>query len=993
MGGSSVPSSTAQYQQLATGIWGSPQATKLALPVLKPALANIKNQQDMLMGFQKGDPVQTRKFFGLPTDASSEDIQRTIAYHTQGPQIQMPQVQTAQQPAKTAAHGGIMSLDDEAQPDPRRRYAAGGAPKTLTAQQRKAVMNINNIIAAGGTPTEAQIAQLNKIESNTGLNVSPYSDTGTGVPKNPTVAKAVSTAAGAYKVSPAGQEKTAIQAEAERQGLTAADAYLGKAGLFGTKITQDPVTKQDVFSVTNPYYNQAVNVLQGMNTQPAQFGQATQAYQDAIRGFTSSAGYTPQQVTAEQISAKKAETEDAIAAAMARGDVRDVAALRADVEKYNAALMTAPKEAQVKDYQAAQMNAAEMARARDVNAPTAQAYTYGASQMAAPSDVIAGDYTAAQARAAQMRPVRDVTGQTYSAADIAKTQREAAQQIGDIGAITGQGYQAATMAPTRRERAATTAAPKSWTDLGVASQYMDPYAQSVINQDVREANRNFQKNLSALRGQAAKSKAYGGSRQGLEESEALRNQGYLLADIQNKGLSQAYQQGMGQFQAEQGLGSQVGMSNTQAINALKSQYMQMGLSEAQANQAAINQAQQFTAAQGQSAQTQNVSNQLAMQQANAQMVNQLKSQYMSMGLTEAQADQAARNQAAQFGAQSAQQATLANQQAGLTTGQVNLSAAQQTALANLNAINQQRQTAVNNALQAAMTSYGGKLTAAQQNMIADNATKQFNAQNQTQISQANAQMNLTSQQSNQAADLTTNQANAQFSQQANAANQAAINQQRQNYVNNALQAAMQSYSGQLTAAQQNQIAQNAAAQFNAQAQNTANNNFAAQSLQANLANQQMDFGVGQLNTQNQQAANMYNAQAQNQANQQFATQDLAAQQANQAAALTAGQTNQQAGLQANQQAIGAYGQAAGAAQGLGSLGTQVGNYNANLANLWGQAGGTLQGLGQAAYNQQQANAGAVWGGPTTLASQGVGILGGMGGGQSGVAAGTQKAGG
>ena len=52
MGGSSVPSSTSQYQQVATGIWGSPQATKLALPILKPALANIKNQQDMLMGFQ-----------------------------------------------------------------------------------------------------------------------------------------------------------------------------------------------------------------------------------------------------------------------------------------------------------------------------------------------------------------------------------------------------------------------------------------------------------------------------------------------------------------------------------------------------------------------------------------------------------------------------------------------------------------------------------------------------------------------------------------------------------------------------------------------------------------------------------------------------------------------------------------------------------------------------------------------------------------------------
>ena len=60
MGGSSVPSSTASFQQLATGIWGSPEATALAKPILKPAMQNIKEQQDMLMGFQKGDRKSTR---------------------------------------------------------------------------------------------------------------------------------------------------------------------------------------------------------------------------------------------------------------------------------------------------------------------------------------------------------------------------------------------------------------------------------------------------------------------------------------------------------------------------------------------------------------------------------------------------------------------------------------------------------------------------------------------------------------------------------------------------------------------------------------------------------------------------------------------------------------------------------------------------------------------------------------------------------------------
>ena len=171
---------------------------------------------------------------------------------------------------------------------------------------------------------------------------------------------------------------------------------------------------------------------------------------------------------------------------------------------------------------------------------------------------------------------------------------------------------------------------------------------------------------------------------------------------------------------------------------------------------------------------------------------------------------------------------------------------------------------------------------------------------------------------------------------------------------------MQSYGGQLTAEQQNQIAQNAASQFNASNQQ-----------QVNLANQA-----------SQNAASQLYANAQNQAGLQYAQQNLQGQMA-----------NQQAGLQANQQNIGAYGAMGNMAQGLGALGSTIGNYNANLANMWGQAGSTLQGLGQGWYNQQQQNAANIWGGPTTLANQGINTLGGMGGGQSGVQGTTQRVGG
>ena len=74
---------------------------------------------------------------------------------------------------------------------------------------------------------------------------------------------------------------------------------------------------------TNPYYNQAIQVMQGMNQTPAAFGQASQAYQSALSGLQGAAGYTPQQVEAQQIEAAR----------IARGDIRDVAAQQAQVER------------------------------------------------------------------------------------------------------------------------------------------------------------------------------------------------------------------------------------------------------------------------------------------------------------------------------------------------------------------------------------------------------------------------------------------------------------------------------------------------------------------------------------------------------------------------------------------------------------------------------------------------------------------------------------
>lgn len=71
--------------------------------------------------------------------------------------------------------------------------------------------------------------------------------------------------------------------------------------------------------------------------------------------------------------------------------------------------------------------------------------------------------------------------------------------------------------------------------------FMDPYAQNVIDIQKREAGRQSQ--IAGLQeaGQAVKSGAFGGSRAGLVEAERARNTGQLLSDIQQRGSEAAYQ--------------------------------------------------------------------------------------------------------------------------------------------------------------------------------------------------------------------------------------------------------------------------------------------------------------------------------------------------------------------------------------------------------------------------------------------------------------------
>jgi hypothetical protein len=88
----------------------------------------------------------------------------------------------------------------------------------------------------------------------------------------------------------------------------------------------------------------------------------------------------------------------------------------------------------------------------------------------------------------------------------------------------------------------------------VQASYMSPYMQNVVDVQQREAKRQADIANQAIGAKAVQAGAFGGSRHGLLESEANRNLMTQLGGIQAKGLQDAYTQGLGQFNVEQGRG-------------------------------------------------------------------------------------------------------------------------------------------------------------------------------------------------------------------------------------------------------------------------------------------------------------------------------------------------------------------------------------------------------------------------------------------------------
>jgi hypothetical protein len=102
---------------------------------------------------------------------------------------------------------------------------------------------------------------------------------------------------------------------------------------------------------------------------------------------------------------------------------------------------------------------------------------------------------------------------------------------------------------------------------GTASQYMSPYMGEVVARQQADARRQGDIAAQIQGAQAARSGAFGGSGDYLMRGQARNNLARQQGDIAAQGLQAAYQQGMGQFNAEQ-----AARQNAAQLNAQQGQF-------------------------------------------------------------------------------------------------------------------------------------------------------------------------------------------------------------------------------------------------------------------------------------------------------------------------------------------------------------------------------------------------------------------------------------
>ena len=214
-------------------------------------------------------------------------------------------------------------------------------------------------------------------------------------------------------------------------------------------------------------------------------------------------------------------------------------------------------------------------------------------------------------RVAQFTPLQQ---QSYENAALMQT----APQLGDATAMAGM----AGLGALNTQYTFNPYSAQQFTGDAVKA-YMSPYVQNVVERQQQDAQRQADIAMQAQNAQAARSGAFGGSGNYLMRAQAAGNLARQKGDIQAKGLQDAYQQAMQQFNT-----SQAQNLAAQQLNAQQQQFgAGLGLQGLQtANQAASNLANIGQTQYGQNVGLLNLQNQFGGQQQQ-QTQNILNNQY------------------------------------------------------------------------------------------------------------------------------------------------------------------------------------------------------------------------------------------------------------------------------------------------------------------------------------------------------------------------------
>lgn len=159
----------------------------------------------------------------------------------------------------------------------------------------------------------------------------------------------------------------------------------------------------------------------------------------------------------------------------------------------------------------------------------------------------------------------------------------------EVNPLAQQGFQRAMSYNPERVAATRYGAAQEMTpQTGAAAMqaYQNPYETQVVQQTLRDIGTQAQMGQQNLAAQAQAAKAFGGSRHGIAEAEAMKGYTQQMADAAGRLRQQGFQTQLGAGQFDVGQQSASAARNIAAENAARQFAAQTGMTAQQLNQAA-----------------------------------------------------------------------------------------------------------------------------------------------------------------------------------------------------------------------------------------------------------------------------------------------------------------------------------------------------------------------------------------------------------------------